>query len=88
MQQTLSGCAFCNALPGSEHGDAFTWGKDDRGSHPICVNCAIQAQANPDDRDHHACEGCVLVVDTLVALTRFDVELANLDGTTTPLCPL
>ena len=81
MQQTLSGCAFCDALPGSERGDAFTWGKDERVSHSICVDCAIQAQADPDDRDHHACDRCGLVVDTLAALTRFRVELGHLEGT-------
>ena len=81
MQQTLSGCTFCDALPGSERDDAFTWGKDERVSHPICVDCAIQAQVDPDDRDHHACDSCGLVVDTLAALTRFHVELGHLEGT-------
>ncbi|MFC6993207.1 hypothetical protein ACFQH3_16695 [Haladaptatus sp. GCM10025707] len=81
MQQTLSGCAFCDALPGSERGNAVTWGKNDRVSHPICVDCAVQTRADPDDRDHHACDGCGLVVDTLAALTRFRVELGHLEGT-------
>lgn len=27
MQQTLSGCSFCDALPGSEVGEACTWGR-------------------------------------------------------------
>jgi hypothetical protein len=81
MQQTLSGCVFCDALPGLERGAAFTWGKDERVSHPICVDCAVQARADPDDRDHHACDGCGLVVDTLAALTRFRVELGHLEGT-------
>ena len=80
MQQTLSGCAFCDTLLGSVRGDAVTWGKDERVSHPICVDCAIQAQADPDDRDHHACDSCGLIVDTLAALTRFRVELGHLEG--------
>ena len=47
MQQTLSGCAFCDAPPGSETGDAHTWGADERITHAICVDCAIQEQADP-----------------------------------------
>lgn len=74
MQQTLSGCAFCDALPGSERGNDVTWGKDERISHLICIDSTVQAQADPDDRDHHACDGCGLVVDTLAALTRFRVD--------------
>lgn len=27
MQQTLTGCEFCEAPQGSELGDAHTWGK-------------------------------------------------------------
>ncbi|WP_368410914.1 DUF7558 family protein [Halomarina pelagica] len=81
MQQTLSGCAFCDALPGSERGAAVTWGKDERVSHPICVDCAVQARADPDDRDHHACDGCGLIVDALSALTSFRVVIGHLEGT-------
>jgi len=80
MQQTLAGCAFCDALPGTEAGEAHTWGKDERVSHQICVDCAIQIRPDPDKRDHHACDGCGLVVDALAALTRFRVELGNLEG--------
>ncbi|MFT4923549.1 MAG: hypothetical protein ACI8XM_002776, partial [Haloarculaceae archaeon] len=29
MQQTLSGCAFCDSPPGAEMGEAHTWGKDE-----------------------------------------------------------
>nr|WP_284145799.1 hypothetical protein [Natrinema salinisoli] len=28
MQQTLIGCAFYDALPGTETGEAHTWGQD------------------------------------------------------------
>lgn len=30
MQQTLTGCAFCAAPPGTEAGKAHTWGEDER----------------------------------------------------------
>ncbi|WP_049986316.1 DUF7558 family protein [Halobellus rufus] len=80
MQQTLVGCAFCDAPPGTETGEAHTWGQDERVTHPICVDCAIQTRPNPDERDHVACDGCGLVVDTLAALTRFRVELGHLEG--------
>ena len=80
MQQTLSGCAFCDAHLGSEMGEAHTWGKDERVTHSICVDCAIQERPDPDERDHHACDGCGLVVDALAALTRFRVELGHLEG--------
>jgi len=80
MQQTLSGCAFCDACPGSEVGEARTWGKDERVAHPICADCAIQERPDPDDIDRHACDGCGIVVDALAALTRFRVELGHLEG--------
>jgi hypothetical protein len=51
MQQTLSGCAFCDSPPGAEMGEAHTWGKDERVTHPICVDCAIQSEPDPDERD-------------------------------------
>ena len=86
MQQTLSGCAFCEVRPGSETGEALTWGKDERVTHPICVDCALQERPDPDERDHHACDGCGLVVDALAALTRFRVELGASRGTTPVLC--
>jgi len=66
MQQTLAGCAFCDALPGTKAGEEHTWGKDKRVSHPSCVDCAIQAEPDPDDRDHCICDGCGLVVDTIL----------------------
>lgn len=81
MQQTLSGCAFCDTLPGSKLGDARTWGKDELVTHPICVDCAIQERPDLDERDHHACDGCGLVVDALPALTSFRVILGHLEGT-------
>jgi len=74
MQQTLTGvCAFCDAPPGTESGEAHTWGEDERVTHPICVDCAIQTELelDPDERNHYACDGCGLVVDALAALTRF-----------------
>lgn len=79
-QQTLVGCAFCAAPPGTDTGTAYTWGKDERVSHPICVDCATQVTSDPEQRDHHACDGCGLVVDALAALTRFRVELGHLEG--------
>ena len=45
MQQTLTGCAFCDAPPGAETGEAHTWGQDERVTHPICVDCAITTPA-------------------------------------------
>jgi len=80
MQQTLVGCAFCDAPPGTETGEAHTGGQDDRVTHPICVGCATQTRSDPDERDHHACDGCGLVVDAFAALTRFRVELGHLEG--------
>ena len=80
MQQTLTGCAFCDAPPGTETGEAHTWGEDERVTHPICVDCAIQTESDPDERDHVACDGCGLVVDTLATLTRFRVEPGHLEG--------
>ena len=80
MQQTLAGCTFCDVRPGSETGEAHTWGKDKRVTHPICVDCAIQEQPDPDERDHHACDACGLVVNALAALMRFCVELGHLEG--------
>ena len=80
MQQTLTGCAFCETRPGAEIGEAHTWGKDERVTHPICVDCAIQERPDPEERDHHACDGCGLVVDALAALTRFRVELGYLEA--------
>lgn len=81
MQQTLVGCAFCDAPPGAEAGEAHTWGQDDRVTHPICVDCAIQERPDSNDLDHHAYDGCGRIVDTLPALTSFHVELGHLDGT-------
>ena len=80
MQQTLSGCAFCDA-PDSDLGEAHTWGKDERVTHRICVDCAIQKRPNPDELDHHTCDGCGLVVDVLSPLTSFRVEVGHLEGT-------
>lgn len=80
MQQTLPGCAFCDAVPGADVGEAHTWGKDERVTHVICVDCAIQSNPDPDERDHYACDSCDLVVDALAALTRFRVELSHLEG--------
>ena len=81
MQQTLSGCAFCERPPGADAGKAHTWGKRERVTHQICVECAIQMRADPDEHAHYSCDGCGLVVDTLAALTRFRAELGHLEGT-------
>ena len=80
MQQTLAGCAFSEAPPRIETGIAYTWGKEERISHPICVDCAIQETPDPDERDRYACDSCGLVVDALAALTRFRIELGHLEG--------
>lgn len=80
MQHSLTGCAFCNAPPGIETSEVHSWGPDERVTHPICVDCAIQTEPNPDERDHHACDGCGLVVDALAALTCFLVEPGHLEG--------
>jgi ribosomal protein S27AE len=37
-------------------------------------------EPDPNERDHHACDGCGLVVDSLAALTCFRVELGHLEG--------
>ena len=66
-QQTFGGCAFCEAVPGADVGKAHIWGKDERVTHPICVDCAIQPNLDLDDRDYHACDSCGLVVDALAA---------------------
>jgi hypothetical protein len=80
MQRTLFGCAFCEAPPGTDVGEAHTWGKDERVTHPICVDCAIQVRPDSNERDHFTCDGCGLVVDALPALTSFRVELGHLEG--------
>ena len=80
MQHTLTGRAFCDAPPGTETGGVHTWGQDKRVIHPICVDCVIQTEPGPDERDHVACDGCGLVADTLAALTRFRIEAGHLDG--------
>ncbi|WP_076610634.1 DUF7558 family protein [Natronorubrum thiooxidans] len=63
-----------------ESGEAHTWGQDERVTHPICIDCATQETPGPNKRDHHACDGCGLVVDALAALTRFRVEVGHLEG--------
>lgn len=80
-QQTLTGCAICDASSRTADGEAQTWGRDERVTLPICVDCAVQAQPDPDVPGHHACDDCGLVVDALAALTRFRVELGHLEGT-------
>lgn len=50
-------------------------------THPICVECATQKTLDPDERGHHACDECGLVVNTGAALTRSRVELGHLEGT-------
>jgi DNA-directed RNA polymerase subunit RPC12/RpoP len=79
-QQTLDGCAFCAAPPGTDTGTAYTWGKDERVSYLICVDCATQVTPDPKQRDRYACDSCGLVVDALAALTRFRVELGHLES--------
>jgi hypothetical protein len=81
VQQTLSGCAFCDALPGSGVGEARTWGKDVLVTYPICPACATHTTPDPEDLDQHACDGCGLIVDALPALASFRVQLGHLEGT-------
>ena len=86
------------ATPGSRSdigaGHTNTWSQDKPVSHPICDN--FQTRPDPAKRDHHACDGCGVVVDTITAspafhagfqgtfvpawLTRFRVELVHLEG--------
>ena len=40
----------------------------------------VRVWLHPNERDHVACDGCGLVVDTLAALTRFRIELGHLEG--------
>jgi hypothetical protein len=62
MQQTLSGCAFCDSPPGAEMGEAHTWGKDKRVTHPICVYCAVQERPDPEEREPTAVAGVVIAL--------------------------
>lgn len=48
--------------------------------HPICVDCAIQERPDPNIPDHHACDGCGLIVDAYPALTSFCVVIGHLEG--------
>ncbi|WP_254810790.1 DUF7558 family protein [Natronosalvus amylolyticus] len=80
MQYTLAGCAFFDASSGTEADEAYSWGKDERISHPICVDTVIQTRPDLDEREHYACDGCELVVNALAALTRFRVEFEPLEG--------
>ncbi|WP_135827186.1 DUF7558 family protein [Halorussus ruber] len=84
MQQTVTSCAFCDDLPGTESGRARTWGQDEWITHSICVDCAIQTESNLDECDYVTCDGCGLVVDALAALTRFRVKLGHLEGSLQP----
>ncbi|WP_449405102.1 DUF7558 family protein [Halopiger aswanensis] len=54
----LTGYAFCDAPLDTEIGEAHTWGQDERITRPICVDCAIQTESDPDERNHVACDGC------------------------------
>ena len=54
--------------------------KDERVSHSTCVDCAIQETPDFEERDQYACNSCDLVVDALVMLTRFRVELGHLEA--------
>jgi hypothetical protein len=80
MQHTLTGGAFCDAPPGIETGEVHSWGPDKRVMYSIRVDCAIQTEPDPDERDHHACDRGGLVVDALAALTCFLVEPGHLEG--------
>jgi len=61
-------------------GEAHTWAKDERVTYPICVDCTLQRWLDPDERTHHACDGCGLIIDALAALTGFRVEPGHLEG--------
>ena len=69
-------------MPGPSHrlSTIESWGKEERVSHPICVDCAIQSTPDPESRDHYACDSCGIVVDAFAALTRFRVELGHLEA--------
>ncbi|MXR40801.1 hypothetical protein GRX01_05530 [Halobaculum sp. WSA2] len=79
MRRTVTGCAFCDAGPGVDVGDAHTWGVDDLVTHPICVDCAVR-ERTAQRADLVACDGCGLGLDTAAALTSFRVEVGRLDG--------
>ncbi|WP_425495439.1 DUF7558 family protein [Natrinema halophilum] len=80
MQQTHVGCV--PSVRPARHRDwrGAYLGQNERVTHPICVDYSIQTRPEPNERDHHACDGCGLVVDELVALTRFQVELGDLES--------
>lgn len=80
-QQTLEGCAFCDAGPDVRLGQAGSWGKDELITHPICVECALREHPDPDGAHRFACDGCGCLVDAVAALTRYRVQLAHLEGT-------
>jgi hypothetical protein len=80
LQQTLAGCTFCEAPPGTETGIPTRGVKRSESATRICVYCRIKETPDPNERDHYACDGCGLVVDALAALTRFRVELGHLEG--------
>jgi len=67
-QQPIGGCAFCETMTGTRFGTAYTWGNDERVSHPICPDCAIQTEPDPDERDHASF--VALVEFALVELTH------------------
>jgi len=75
MQQTLTGCAFCDARP-VPSGEAHTWGETSGSLTHLCRLCDPDGTGS-DERNHYACDGCGLVVDALAALTRFRVELRS-----------
>lgn len=68
MQQTLPGCAFCDAVPGSASGEAHTW-RDD--GHAICIhgplaNTVAALIADSGDcklKSRNVFSGLVLIVD-------------------------
>lgn len=80
IQTALPGCAFCDD-PTAPTGTAYTWGIDEQVAVRICVDCAVQHRPDPEERDHRACDGCGVVVDTGAALAHVRVTIGRLDGT-------
>jgi len=58
--------------------DGVYLGKRRTGHAPNLRRLRGPVESDPDDRDHHACDSCGLIVDALAALTRFRVELGHL----------
>ncbi|QLC35621.1 hypothetical protein EFA46_014975 (plasmid) [Halarchaeum sp. CBA1220] len=80
MQQTLVGCAFCDAGPEARLGQAGSWGRNALVTHPIYVDRTLREHPDPNDAHRFACDGCGCFVDAVAVLTRYRVQLGHLEG--------